>query len=64
MQTITRHCGMSGNTARGALDGLVEKGCITRVATYREQRNGKTAQSNNEYYILTPPWEYEPAPET
>lgn len=57
MKTIARNCCMCENTARTAIRALVKKGYIARVETYRKQWNGKTAQSNNEYYLLTPPWE-------
>ena len=60
MKTIARNCCMCENTARAAVRALVKKGYINRVETYRKQWNGKPAQSNNEYYLLTPPWEDEP----
>ena len=61
-KTICRHCGISYNTATKAIKGLIDKGIITKVETFKEQWNGLRAQSNNQYYLLSMPWEEEPAP--
>ena len=49
---IALNCNCSENTARKAIDSLVKKRFIRRVATYEDWIDGHSRQTNNTYYIL------------
>ena len=52
---ITLNCNCSENTVRKAIDALVKKRFIRRVATYEDWQDGRSRQTNNTYYILDLP---------
>ena len=52
MQTIANACGCSTNAARAAVTELDRRRFIRKAATYRDDHNGKSRQTNNTYYIL------------
>ena len=52
MQTIANACGCSANAARAAVTELDRRLFIRKAATYRDDTNGKSRQTNNTYYIL------------
>lgn len=51
MKTIAAACGCSKNAARAATDELVRRGFIRKTATYKDEWNGKSRQTNNTYYL-------------
>ena len=55
MQNIAERCGCSPNAARAAVNELVRRKFIRKVATYRERPDGRRRQTNNTYYILELP---------
>ncbi len=55
MKTIAACCGCSKNAARDAVAELDKRGFIYRTARYRDEPNGKTRQTSNNYYILELP---------
>ena len=52
---IAVNCNCSENTVRKAIDALVRKRFIRRVATYEDWIDGHSRQTNNTYYILNLP---------
>ncbi len=52
MHRIAVNCNCSENTIRKAIDALVKKRFIRRVATYEDWEDGHSRQTNNTYYIL------------
>ena len=52
---IALNCNCSENTVRKAIDALVKKRFIRRVATYEDWQDGRSRQTNNTYYILNLP---------
>ena len=52
---IALNCNCSENTVRKAIDALVKKRFIRRVATYEDWQDGRSRQTNNTYYILDLP---------
>ncbi len=52
MHRIAVNCNCSKNTVRKAIDALVKKRFIRRVATYEDWQDGRSRQTNNTYYIL------------
>ena len=52
---IAVNCNCSENTIRKAIDALVKKRFIRRVATYEDWIGGHSRQTNNTYYILDLP---------
>lgn len=55
MPAIGRHCGMTRNTVKKALDELVRDGMITSEITHRLSKNGRMLQCANRYRILSLP---------
>ena len=65
IRTIAVNCSCSENTVRKAVDSLVARKFIRKVATYKNERTGKSRQTNNTYYILDlPPLLREPTEES
>ncbi len=65
IRKIAVNCNCSENTARKAVDALVKKRFIRRVATYEDWQDGRSRQTNNTYYILDlPPVQSSIAPDT
>ena len=58
---IALNCNCSENTARKAIDALVKKRFVRRVATYEDWQDGRSRQTNNTYYILDLPPVQNPA---
>lgn len=52
MKNIAERCGCSANAARAAVNELVRREFIRKVATYQERADGSRRQTNNTYYIL------------
>ena len=52
---IALNCNCSENTVRKAIDALVKKRFVRRVATYEDWQDGRSRQTNNTYYILDLP---------
>lgn len=63
MKTIAACCGCSKNAARDAVAELDRRGFIRKIATYKNELNGKVRQTNNTYYILELP-NLQPRPQT
>ena len=60
---IALNCNCSENTVRKAIDALVKKRFVRRVATYEDWQDGRSRQTNNTYYILDlPPVQNSAAP--
>jgi len=52
IKTIAAACHCSKNAARDAVTELDRRDFINKVATYKDDGNGKIQQTNNTYYIL------------
>ena len=55
VKTIAAVCGCSQRSVRAAVKELDRRAFIRSMPTYGEDRNGRTRQTNNTYYVLELP---------